>query len=78
MKTCTSDFTRPAVRQVILVALLAVVSALCSACHPGIKAGTAGASAAAQTSAPWQSQAPRAPLDERPITPRESAGAAED
>jgi hypothetical protein len=68
------------VRHVIMVTLLSVACAFCSGCHSGVRASAAAPAAAGSTSgnaAPWQSQAPAAPLDERPVTTMETVGAAE-
>ncbi len=71
-----TPLSNTAVRHVIVVTLLSVACAFCSGCHSSVKANAmAPASAAAVQAKPWQSQAPAAPLDERPITPMETVGA---
>ena len=70
--------SRP-MRHFVWVVILSILSALCSGCNPGVKARAADTPPArlGTTLSPWQSQEPAAPLDERRITPRESAGASD-
>jgi hypothetical protein len=72
------------VRHVVVVTLLSLACAFCSGCHSSARAGAAApagtvgsTSSTSSNTAAWQSQAPAAPLDERPVTPMETVGAAE-
>ena len=69
----------PALRHVILVTVLSVACAFCTGCHSSAQARLAAPATPSEAAPPasrWDSMAPSAPLDERPITPMESVGAA--
>jgi hypothetical protein len=77
------------VRHVVVVTLLSLACAFCSGCHSSVMAGAAAPAGTGKVgsttstngsggqAAAWPSQAPAAPLDERPITPMETVGAAD-
>ena len=73
-----TTYNSHALRYFALVVLLSLLCALCGACHSSAEAGVSAAPAASavKTAAqPWPTTAPTEPLDERLITPTESAGA---
>ena len=66
-----------ALRHVLLVTALSIACAFCAGCHGSATAARATVPAAPVPGEPWHNPAPAEPLDERPITPMESVGAAD-
>jgi hypothetical protein len=71
----TKSLPNAPVRHVVLVALLSLACAFCTGCHSSAKNSAAAPAGVSSTVAAWQSQAPAAPFDDRPITTMETVGA---